>query len=190
MLAGILICLAIPALATEPDRDYFTAEEDPQAQSDLEVNDEHHTNLVLGWIRDARFDRALADIYYVLERWPNHPRALLLLEMVARLSYAPNLPLFHYERALNLYPNYALTHAQFGHYLVEIGKIDLGIHSLKRAVEIDPQLRAAHVWLSQAYDKHGDKVLAKKEAEQARNQGFQGKISPDLGDPPQRIKSK
>lgn len=190
MFAGILICLAVPALATAPDRDYFTANEDPQAYSDLEVNDEHHTNLVLDWIRDARFDRALADINYVLDRWPNHPRALLLLETVARLTHAPNLPLFHYEKALKLYPQYALTHAQFGHYLVEIGKIDQGIHSLKRAAQIDSQLRVVHVWLAEAYDKYGDKVLARKEAEQARNLGFQGNFSPDLGEPSNRTKPK
>ena len=64
------------------------------------------------------------------------------------------------------------------------------MENLKRAIEKDRTAVAAHVWLSQAYDKHGDKVLAKKEAEQARNLGFQGDFSPDLGEPSKRTKPK
>jgi tetratricopeptide (TPR) repeat protein len=173
-----------------PDRDYFTAHEDPEAFRDLTLNDLYHTNRVLHSIQVARYDEAIADLRFVLEKWPNHPRALLLIESLGQVTQALELPTPYYEKAIRLYPQYAMTFAQYGKYLVEIGQWDKGVENLKRAIEKDRKMVAAHVWLSQAYDKHGDKISAKKEADLARNLGFEGDFSPDLGQSSHRTKPK
>jgi len=114
----------------------------------------------------------------------------LLIESLGQVTQALELPTPYYEKAIRLFPQYAMTFAQYGKYLIEIGQWDKGVENLKLAIEKDKKSVAAHVWLSQAYEKHGDKALAKKAAEQARNLGFQGEISPDLGQPSKRTKPK
>ncbi len=193
-LVLLLLCLfgyeAVAQVNSPSDRDYFTAHEDPEAFRDLTLNDLYHTNRVLHSIQVGRYDEAIADLRFVLEKWPNHPRALLLIESLGQVTQALELPTPYYEKAIRLYPQYAMTFAQYGKYLVEIDQWGKGVENLKRAIEKDRKLVAAHVWLSQAYDKHGDKALAKKEAEQARSLGFQGDFSPDLGQPSHRTKPR
>ena len=190
----LLLCLSVFEAAAQvnapPDRDYFTAHEDPEAFRDLALNDLYHTNRVLHSFQVARYDEAIADLRFVLEKWPNHPRALLLIESLGQVTQALELPTPYYEKAIRLFPQYAMTFAQYGKYLVEIGQWDKGVENLKRAIEKDRKSVAAHVWLSQAYEQHGDKISAKKEAELARNLGFQGDFSPDLGQPSHRTKQK
>lgn len=163
-----------------PDRDFFTAGEDAERLRDLSLNDLYHTNRVVHSIKVGRYDEAIADLKFVLDKWPNHPRALLLIESVGKVTQVPTLPIPYYEKALRLYPQYAMTFAQYGKYLVEIDQWDKGVQQLKLAVEKDEKLVAAHVWLAEAYSKHGDKQSAKKEAEYARRLGFQGELPPDL----------
>lgn len=159
-----------------PGRDFFTAGEDAERLRDLGLNDLYHTNRVVHSIKVGRYDEAIGDLKFVLDKWPNHPRALLLIESVGKMTQVPTLPIPYYEKALQMYPQYAITYAQYGKYLVEIDQWEKGIEHLKLAVQKDEKLIAAHVWLAEAYSKHGERQLAKKEAEHARNLGFQGEL--------------
>lgn len=180
LITFVLLCLSvgIPFVARGqvPERDYFTADDDPQARRDLNLNNEHHTDRVLKWVREGNIPMALEDVKFTLDKWPNHPRALILMEVIARLTHAPSLPILYYEKAINKYPQYAITHAQYGKYLVEIGQVEAGIAKLQHAIDLDPKLPAAHAWLAEAYYEQGKKQLARKSAEQARALGFQGEL--------------
>jgi len=55
--------------------------------------------------------------------------------------------------------------------------VDKGLEKLKKALEIDPGLVAAHVWLEAAYKKTGQTELARQSAEKAKSLGYQGKLS-------------
>jgi len=56
----LLLCLigldAAAQVNSPPDRDYFTAHEDPEAFRDLTLNDLYHTNRVLHSIQVGRGD--------------------------------------------------------------------------------------------------------------------------------------
>lgn len=173
-----------------PDRDFFTAHEDPEAQRDLVLNDLYHTNRVVHSTKVGRYDEAIADLHFVLDKWTNHPRALLLMENLARVTQAPRLPIPYYEKAIRIYPQYAMTFAQFGKYEVEIGDIEKGIGHLKLAVQKDPKLKAARVWLAEAYEKQGQGELARSEAQEARKLGFTGEFQWDLEKTPRSARSK
>lgn len=164
-----------------PNRDFFTAHEDQEAYRDLVLNDLYHTNRVVHSIKVGRYDEALADLKFVIDKWPNHPRALLLIESLGRVTQAPALPLPYYEKALKLYPQYAMTIAQYGKYLVEIDQWEKGVEQLKQSIERDPKYVPARVWLAEAYAKRGQMNQARKEAEQARSLGFSGDFSVDVG---------
>jgi hypothetical protein len=128
----------------------------------------------------GQYEFALADVKYTLDRFANHPKALALLGAIAKMTKTPSLPIPYFEKALRLYPQYALTHAQFGAYLVDIGKIDEGIARLKRAVHIDPNLALAHAWLGNAYYKSGKPELALQAAQRAKELGHKGRILEEM----------
>lgn len=161
------------------ERDYFRADEDPAWRQQLNINNAHHTDMVLERLRQGNNSLAMEEAKFTLRYWPNHPRALILMEVIARATRAPSLPIPYYEKAVRQYPQYAVTHAQYGHYLVEIESVDEGIMQLQQAVEIDPMLGAAHAWLAEAYLKAGKRKLARKSAEQARELGYKGEIAGD-----------
>ena len=187
---GALILLALlfssPAGADQDRRfdgvgkDFFTAGEDPETVRYLTLVEHAHTDRVMLWVRQDQINNALSECKYTLDRFPNHPRGLILLESVAKLMQAPTLPTPYYEKALAEFPQYPLTHAQFGHYLVEIGKVDEGIKKLKRAIEMDSKLKPAYVWLAEVYYQKMDYEQARHAAKKAKALGYTGELPGDL----------
>ena len=159
------------------DQDYFTANQHPETKELLYVNEKYHLNKrVLNDFSAKRFDIVLDDLRYILDRFPNHPEALMLLGSVATLKKDPPLAVPYYEKALRLYPQYAITHAQYGAYLIDIGQVDLSITRLDRAIRINPKYAFAHGRLAEAYYKNGNFELARQEAERAKALGYKGEI--------------
>jgi tetratricopeptide (TPR) repeat protein len=161
--------------------DYFTAAETSHGEGALKaVNNAHLRRLHL-WITQGRENDSLKEIQYILSRVPNHPRALLMAELIERLFNKSNFALNAYQKALSIFPQYALTHAQYGKYLGSVGKKDEGIKSLNHAIGIDPKLAIAHAWLSEIYLSEGKRELAESSGKMARKLGFKGKISGEPG---------
>lgn len=161
-------------------KDFFTASEDAETERYLTLVEHAHTDRVMLWVRQDLINNAFAECKYTLDRFPNHPRGLILLESVAKLMQAPTLPTTYYEKAIAEFPQYPVTRAQFGRYLVELGKIDEGIAKLKRAVEMDSKLKPAYVWLAEAYYKKGDYEQARQAAKKAKSLGYTGEFPGDL----------
>ena len=166
------------ALAEElMDQDYFTADQNPETRQLLHENEAYHLNKrVLNDFNAKRFDIVRDDLHYILKRFPNHPQALMLLGSVAILMKEPSLAVSYYEKALGLYPQYAIIHAQYGSYLIDIGQVDLSIARLDRAIRINPKYAFAHGRLAEAYYKNGNLELARQEAERAKALGYKGEI--------------
>jgi predicted Zn-dependent protease len=112
-----------------------------------------------------------------LDRFPNHPKALQYLSLVSKLTKNTDLAILYYQKALSQYPQYAMTHAQYGQYRLSIGDVNGAIESLKRAVEIEPKLVGGYVLLAQAYSKQGNSELAAEAAAQANELGYKGSLS-------------
>jgi len=127
-------------------------------------------------IAKGRYDYAKGDIIFILERFVNHPTALQLMTPVARASKQSGWPIERFEYALKWYPNYAITHAQYGWYLVESDNVPAGIQKLETAVKMDPKLIACYVWLSKAYVKQGNSEAARQAADKARELGYKGQL--------------
>jgi Tfp pilus assembly protein PilF len=186
MVLARLMIVFLPALAisavsaraqgpTNPE-DYFNPRHDRMLLYNVE---RYHLSrdTFFGFYNDGKYNLATEELKFVLRYFPNHPRALMLMESVGKLSGNPLLAYPYYDNAVKLFPQHALTHAQFGSYLKNIDQVDAGIARLKEALEIDPQLALAHAWLSEAYAKKGDAKLAAQYAEQARRFGYVGDIS-------------
>lgn len=140
------------------------------------INNAHLRSLHL-WITQGSKKKSLTEIHYILLRVPNHPRALLMAEVIEKLFKKRNFALRAYKKALNRYPQYALTHAQYGRYLSKIGKREKGIESLEQAIKLNPKLALSHAWLSEAYYLEGKKDSAESSGQLARKLGYKGEIS-------------
>ena len=161
------------ATGTLINQDYYTANFYPEVKGLLNLVERFHLDeKVFSNIRTGYFGPAITDLEYTLEKFPNHPVALQLLGSVARLTNAQTLGIVYYKKALSLYPQYAFTHAQYGSYLVDIGKVEEGIAELKQAIKMDPKLAPAYAWLSKAYYKSGNMELGRQAEQQAKELGY------------------
>jgi Tfp pilus assembly protein PilF len=157
--------------------DYFIANDDSETTHLLHLVEIAHTNRVLPQMSKNDYGGALSDIKYTLNRFPNHPRGLLLMGLYARLTKSYALVVPYYEKAIRLYPQHALTYAQYGAYMVTLGSVENGIKRLEQAVEMKPELLFAHVWLAVAYQKSGNMELSRQSESKARALGYTGRIS-------------
>ena len=157
--------------------DYFNPTNDGHMKWLINDIEKNHLKPAIGSFAAGDLPKARMDLDYLLARLVNHPQALAFAGLFAKATKNSLWGINHYERAIRLYPQYALTHAQYGKYLVDIDRVDDGIERLKKAVERDPNLVAAQVWLAVAYLKSGNAELARQAAEQARSLGYKGDIT-------------
>lgn len=157
--------------------DYFEAATNPKVGHLLKLVEDFHLNQrVFSHFAGGRYHYVVGDLKYILDHFPNHPKALMFLTVVARLSNQRALPISYFEKALNLFPQHAITTAQYGSYLVDIGSIEPGIGKLEEAVKMDSKLTAGYAWLAKAYSKAGKLDLAREAAARAKELGFTGDL--------------
>jgi tetratricopeptide (TPR) repeat protein len=182
LLIGLwLLSSAHAQVATNPQangQDYFTA--DKSDGSYLSIVEKNHIRTIPDWIKQGRLNDAIADIKYTLDRFPNHPVSLQQLSMVAQMTKNTALGLSYFERAVALFPHYALTRAQYGLFLVSTNNVDAGIENLRQSIEMEPKLSAGYAGLAHAYAKKGDFEHAREAAMKARELGFNGKLPDGL----------
>ena len=99
-------------------------------------------------LKEGQYVYALDELHIVLDYLPNHPKALFLLQVTAPLAKKPRDVIYRYERAIHLYPQHAITHAQFGLYLVGNQQVAKGIVHLKEAISLDPENQKLQTWLA------------------------------------------
>ncbi len=156
--------------------DYFNGAKDPHITWLVKDQDHYHTKPLIGAFGEGDLRRVKVELEWILARFINHPQALFIAAAYSIRTKNPTWAVPHFQRALSIYPQYALTHAQYGKYLTDIGAIDQGIEQLKKAAEMDPNLVAVHVWLAAAYAKSGNADRAREAAEKARSLGHKGEI--------------
>ncbi|HSQ61192.1 MAG TPA: hypothetical protein VLT84_12320 [Acidobacteriota bacterium] len=137
-------------------RDYYAISGDAFSIYILPVVENGHlgpkTNPRGFWpeFQHGRWTNAVAELKYVLNVFPNHPRALFLLTRLADIMKDPGLPIAYFEKALRMYPDRPETRAQYGAYLVRKGEPILGLAQLDKAIAVNPNLLYARAWRNQA----------------------------------------
>ncbi len=180
ILAVVLVfSICFPALSAADegeDTDYFYAQVNRPGL--LGVVEKYHFSENNFWksFKAREYGYAKQELLYVLRYFPNHPGALQMLGSIAKITKSTSLPIPYYNRAIQMYPQYAITHAQYGDYLSSIGLAEEGISALKKAIEIDPSLAMAHAWLAKAYDGAKNFKAAKEESAKAIELGYKDAI--------------
>jgi tetratricopeptide (TPR) repeat protein len=135
-----------------PASDYYTANAVTETRLLLKNVEQYHLTKANFWAnyRSGHYVYAQADLIFILRRFPNHPRALYLMEALAEKTGDRGYPLAFYERALRLYPKYPVTRARYGRYLASIGQREAGIVELRAALAADSTLVQARAWIDDA----------------------------------------
>ncbi len=142
------------------DLDYFIANLNPETKLQLFLVDRAHASERTWKLFFAgKYQDPIADCEYALRYFPNHPGALHLMAEIAKATNQDSMAIGYFERALKLYPQYAYTHAQYGHFLVEIGATNAGIAEFMEALRIDPDFIQARAWLEEALPPGAGKAL-------------------------------
>jgi tetratricopeptide (TPR) repeat protein len=151
-------------------RDYF----DAKNKVELATVEKYHLGKEDIWVEfeSRHYSYVIIQLKFVLRYFPNHPRALELMGLVAKMMNQPHLAIPYYEKAVGYFPQYAITHAQYGNYLVDTGQAEKGVEKLQRALQIDPKLPVAYYWLWDAYTKIGNREMAQQIAEKAKELGL------------------
>ena len=171
-MIGMVCVLVLSKLVAAED--YYNANPDPTQRIYRRNAEVNHLDKVLPHLAAGQIDYAIDELRYTLNAIPNHPRALMLITPVESAAKKASLGVVYFEKALRQYPQYAITHAQYGWYLVETNRMEAGIFKLKQAIEMDEKLVPAYVWLSRAYSKSGNPDLARQTAELAKELGYKG----------------
>ena len=173
---------ASPCFAAHFPLDYFAAQGNQDESNLIGLAEQGHIYTsslgkisVIELIGSGNYSQAYQELYYVLDRIPNHPKGLQILGSLAQLTKKESIAVSYYEKALSKYPQWPLTYAQYGQFLLEIGQVDNAIEKLKRATEIDPKLVGGFALLAKAYSKKGNNDLAREAAAKAKELGYQGK---------------
>ena len=172
ILGNYFLCCS-PLSAQTQNNDYFASDRD---EGLLQTIERYHFKKILENFQVGNYQIALSEIEYILRYYPNHPKTLVLAASIAKSTENSAVAIKYFKRALNLYPQHSLTHAQFGQFLVNIGWLKAGIAKLKDALKLDPKLMQAYVWIAKAYYKNGEPELARQAAEHARVLGYRGRI--------------
>jgi Tfp pilus assembly protein PilF len=153
--------------------DYFTTHLDPTRLNYRQTVESFHVDRVPDLIRQGRMRDAKAELIYTLERFPNHPRALILLEVVGPLLNDASLAVNYYQNALKNHPQYVVIRTQYGMHLVDLGLVEAGIDQIKQAIDLDDSFALAHAALARAYAKAGQADLAREAASRAAALGHE-----------------
>ena len=137
-------------------KDYFLKDVDRKTYELIRNVTQNHLDPAVVHLSKGKPNRAIPELTFVLRYVPNHPKALQLMGLAARLIKKPPIAERYYKQAIRVFPKHGITHAQYGKFLVDIGQVEEGIQELEAAKSIPPDLTIVYVWLTEAYEKSGN----------------------------------
>ena len=179
VFAMVLSC-ATSARAQPLDNDYYTLRSSsPTASPEYIRNalgavEKHHLTPALEHVRNGLHCRSLEDLNFILNYFPNHPRALLLKDDACKKCPKPAVCRMEetFARAVAVNREAAGTYVVQGISLAHSGKHSAAIESYKRALELEPASVNAHYNLGLSYFEMKRYEQANQHAQDAYQQGF------------------
>jgi tetratricopeptide (TPR) repeat protein len=172
-LIGLAIgVLGATALAAGADVNYNAANDYYQAVAGGSGRQIAVESLHLGpgeeHLRKREYPQAAADFIFVLNIFPNHPRALpLMIEVCEQWKSLQCKPDEYLDKAIAINPNIAATYVIQGVYLYRKNKYPQSIQSFEQALAIDPNSKTTHYNLGLAYLETKQYDLANEHAQRA-----------------------
>lgn len=155
MLVLAALCLGGAAATGQGtgNRDYYKANTTAETAQALRNVEQFHLDPGLRRMKERNFAGALQDFEFILNYFPNHPRALTLVSELCDLNWksAQCDPQRYFERAIEINPNIAQTFTVYGLHLQRRNNLPRAVESYGRALELNPASSNAHYNLGLAY---------------------------------------
>ena len=120
------------------------------------------------------YEAAFGDFRFILNQFPNHPTALLLMAQTCEQWKAPKCVTQEwFERAIAFKSDVPGTYIAQGIYLHRAKQYPQAIQSFKKALELDPDSMNAHYNLGLSYMETKQYPLANEQAQSAYALGAQ-----------------
>jgi len=181
LLAGVLGCAAVPALAAA--NTLFCGElantfgpfdfRDSANAANLQLVETAHFTSNVERGEHGNSGTLGQELFYTLRAFPNHPRALATMSKVALRDNLVQIPDMRYpvecyfDRALRFTPDDPQVRAMFGQYLFARGQSERALGFLAQAAKLDPASGPVQYNLGIAYFKmkrYADANLAAQRA--------------------------
>lgn len=196
--AAACACPGVAAAQDLLNNDYYTINRTPRGTELLASVEKYHLGLAEEELRRKRYEAAKGDIVFMLNSFPNHPQALLLMvDLCGRWKSpvcADDLP-NRFNRAIAVNPRAPATFVIMGIWQQRRGAYPDAIGSYRQALALDPDSVNGHYNLGLAYFDAKQYDLANAHAQQAYRLGAQlpglrdkltraGRWNPDAAPPP------
>lgn len=164
------LCTALAAPAEEQLNYYDLS--DPRAVNLLGNVEKFHLPPGVSKMRTGQYIQAMADFEFVLNRFPNHPKALLLMGEASLKMNQPGKAQRRFEQAIELYPKTARTYMVYGIFLHKRRQFNDAVKQYTQSIELNPNSSEAHYNLGLAYLALKQYGLANEQAQIAYAQGY------------------
>jgi tetratricopeptide (TPR) repeat protein len=121
-------------------------------------------------MRKKEYSSAKANLEFILNYYPNHPRALALLSEVCDVRATCDMDAW-FDKAIQRNPNAPKTYLIYAVHLQRRHHLPEAIDNYKKAISLDPMEPYAHYDLGLAYFDAKQFVLANREAQIAASLG-------------------
>ena len=172
----LFVCLLFVANVSHAqfhhNTDYYFDRSDAMLRQQLAEVEKHHLGPCMQGYQEHHYVQAYQDCEFMLNYFPNHPRALLLMAQICEAWKNPHCnsePFF--ERAIEINPEVSGTYSVVGIYQLRLKKVPEAIGSLKKAVELDQNSINGHYNLALAYFESKQYELSNQHAQLAYQLG-------------------
>ncbi|MDP1652011.1 MAG: tetratricopeptide repeat protein [Rhodocyclaceae bacterium] len=174
ILVVLALALAGGSAAAQPtNNDYYGARSTPQLAELLATVEKYHEQQGIDKLRTRFYPGAWGEFNFMLNYFPNHPRALILMGQVCERWLDPKCNMTSYfDKAVRLTPENAGIYLTQGVYLQKRGKLAEAIESYKKALELNPNSANTHYNLGLAYVTQKNFDLANEHAQEAYSRGI------------------
>jgi tetratricopeptide (TPR) repeat protein len=149
------------------NHDYYRAKDSPETERALRTVESYHIGPGVDHMNKKEWAPALADFEFILNQFPNHPRALALVSELCDLKWkVPRCDATQWlDKAVERNPSAPQTYVVYGIHFHRQGKLAQAIDSYKRAIALRPDFANAHYDLGLAYIDAKDFDLANQHAQ-------------------------
>lgn len=160
------------AVAQQSNNDYYAARSSARLSELLVAVEKYHLQPGIDKFRARQYPAAWGDFQFILNYFPNHPRALVLMGGLCETWRTPKCNMATYfDQALRVAPESSGVYLTQGVYLQKQGKLNEAIESYKKSLQFDPSSANAHYNLGLAYAAAKRFDLANEHAQQAYASG-------------------
>lgn len=166
-VATCFLLAAASAMGQAGNRDYYRANETRDDAQLLRNVEQFHIGPGVDRMKSHTYGGAYEDFVFILQVFPNHPRALALMSELCDLKWkSPRCEVDDwFQKAIDRNPDAAPTYVVLGLHQQRLNRLPQAIESYQKAISLNPESANAHYNLGLAYFAQKQFDLANREAQ-------------------------